>query len=488
MMSLTYKTSVLAVAASIALAACTFGPNGAPPAMPSPAHYGADAQPAKTVAAGGVAQQFDIGAVGVPQWWRLYRSDALSALVEEGLRNSPTLGAAERTLGAAQQELRAQVGASTMPSIDAAAQVDRGRSPVVPGIGPTAVSYNFFAGQMLASYTFDLFGATRSANAASAARVDVQAYQLEAARRALAANIVGTAINVAAFDRQIVLTERLVAVANETANEDQQRYALGSVSRAQAFASTQDAASVAASLPALRQQRATTIHALAVLMGRTPDNAPTVPDLDSLTLPEHVPVVVPSDLLKSRPDVQAADAAVKAAAADVGAATAQLFPSLSLTASMGRGGFSWPAVLSGAGGLWAIGAGLSQPIFHGGALFAHRRASIDSYNAAVLHYKSTVLSAFENVADSLAALDNDAQALVSTEAAAQAARAAFDDTASRHRMGSLPSTAQHASEQRLLDAQLSTVRATSQRMSDTAALFQAMGELPPGQPQTVSAQ
>ncbi|MGF6934549.1 NodT family efflux transporter outer membrane factor (OMF) lipoprotein [Paraburkholderia sp. UCT70] len=488
MMSFAYKTSVMAVAVAIALTACTFGPNGAPPAMPSPAHYGAGAQPAKTVAAGGVAQQFDIGAVGVPQWWQLYRSDALSALVEEGLRNSPTLGAAQRTLAAAQQELRAQVGASTLPSIDAAAQVDRGRSPLVPGIGPSEVSYNFFAGQVLASYTFDLFGATRSANAASAARVDVQAYQLEAARRALAANIVGTTISVAALDRQIALTERLVAVARTVANEDQQRYALGSVSRAQALASTQDAASAAASLPALRQQRATALHALAVLMGRTPDNAPAVPDLDSLTLPEHVPVVVPSDLLRSRPDIQAADAAVKAAAADVGAATAQLFPSLSLTASMGRGGFSWPAVLSGAGGLWAIGASLSQPIFHGGALFAHRKASIDAYDAAVLNYKSTVLSAFQNVADSLAALDNDAQTLASTEAAAQAAQAGFDDTASRCRMGSLPSTAEHASEQRFLSAQIGAVRAASQRMNDTVALFQSMGELPPGQPQTASAQ
>ncbi|MGF6853051.1 NodT family efflux transporter outer membrane factor (OMF) lipoprotein [Paraburkholderia sp. CI3] len=481
MMSFAYKTSVMAVAVAIALTACTFGPNGAPPAMPSPVHYGAEAQPAKTVAAGGVAQQFDIGAVAVPQWWRLYRSDALSALVEEGLRNSPTLGAAQRTLAAAQQELRAQVGASTLPSIDAAAQVDRGRSPLVPGIGPSEVRYNFFAGQVLASYTFDLFGATRSANAASAARVDVQAYQLEAARRALAANIVGTTISVAALDRQIALTERLVAVARTAANEDQQRYALGSVSRAQALESTQDAASAAASLPALRQQRDTAIHALAVLMGRTPDNAPAVPDLDSLVLPEHVPVEVPSVLLRSRPDVQAADAALKAAAADVGAATAQLFPSLSLTGSMGRGGFSWPALLSGAGGLWAIGASLTQPIFHGGALFAHRKASIDAYDAAVLNYKSTVLSAFQNVADSLAALDNDAQTLASTEAAAEAARAAFDDTASRHRMGSLPSTAQYASEQRFLSAQLSSIRAASQRMSDTAALFQSMGELPAGQ-------
>jgi outer membrane protein TolC len=195
---------------------------------------------------------------------------------------------------------------------------------------------------------------------------------------------------------------------------------------------------------------------------------------------------VPSDLLRSRPDIQAADAAVKAAAADVGTATAQLFPSLSLTGSMGHGGFSWPTLLSGAGGLWAIGAGLSQPVFHGGALFAQRRSSIDTYDAAVLHYKSTVLSAFQDVADSLAALDNDAQTLASTEKAAQAAHAAFDETASRARLGSLPSTAQHASEQRFLNAQFGAVRAGNQRMSDTAALFQAMGELPPDQQHVTS--
>jgi NodT family efflux transporter outer membrane factor (OMF) lipoprotein len=485
-MNLAYKTFVLAVATALALTACSFGPGGEPPVMPSPAHYGAQAQPSKTVVADGVAQQFDIGSTAVPQWWRLYRSDALDALVEEGLRNSPTLAATQRTLSAAQEQLRAQVGSSTLPSVDAAAQVERARSPVVPGIGPTEVRYNFFAGQIQAHYTFDLFGATRYANAAAAARVNVQGYELEAARRALAANIVGTAIKVAALDRQIALTERLVAVANETAKEDQQRYALGSISHVQALNSTQDADSIAASLPALRQQRASAVHALAVLMGRTPDNAPTVPDLDSLALPDHVPVVVPSDLLRSRPDIQAADAAVKAAAADVGAATAQLFPSLSLTASMGRGGFSWPAMLSGAGGLWAIGAGLSQPLFHGGALFAQRRASIDAYDAAVLHYKSTVLSAFQDVADSLCALDNDAQTLASTERAAQAARTVLDETASRARLGSLPSTAQHVSEQRFLNAQLGAVRAGSQRMSDTAALFQAMGELPADPPHVTS--
>ncbi|WP_175692512.1 efflux transporter outer membrane subunit [Burkholderia ambifaria] len=478
-MKLTRMTAALAATAALGLSGCAMAPSSTPPAMPSPAHYGETPQPARTAEAAGVAQQFDVGAAPVPQWWRLFRSGALDALVDEGLSANPTLTATEKTLAAAQQELRAQVGASTLPSLDANAQVARTRTPDISGTGAQTLRYNVFVGQLQAHYTFDLFGATRYANAASAARVDVRACELEAARRALAANIVGTAISAAALDRQILLTERLVTIAASSAHDDAQRYALGAISHAQALASTQNAASLAATLPALRQQRATTVHALAILLGRTPDAVPPIPAFDSLSLPEHVPVVVPSDLLKSRPDIRAAEAAVKAAAADAGEATAQLFPSLSLTATLGRGGFSWPALLSGAGGLWAVGAGLSQPLFHGGALLAHRRATLDSYDAAVLQYKSAVLSAFGDVADSLAALDNDAQTLAANEIAARAAGAAFDETAQRRTLGAVPMSAQQASERQYLTAELDAVRAASRRMTDTAALLQAMGELPP---------
>jgi NodT family efflux transporter outer membrane factor (OMF) lipoprotein len=447
--------------------------------MPSPAHYGALPQPDQTVAAGGTAQHFVVGAPPVPQWWRLYRSEALDALVEEGLRNNPTLAATQRSLNAAQEDLRAQIGASTLPSIDAGGQVERTRSPVAPGVGPSIQRYNVFVGQLQAQYNFDLFGAVRDGNKASAARVDVLAYEVEAAHRALVANIVGTTINAAALDRQIALTERLVTAAADTARDDGQRQMLGAVSHSKVLASARQAAALAATLPPLRQQRASTVHALAVLLGRTPDAAPAVPDLESLSLPERLPVAVPAQLLRSRPDIQAAEAAVRATAFDVGQATAQLFPNLSLTASMGRAGFSWPALLSGAGGIWAIGASLSQPIFHGGALLAHRRATKEAYEAALLHYKSTVLSAFENVADSLAALQNDAQMLASTDSEASSAHELFDETTSRYRLGSLPISAVQSSEQQFLTAQLDAVRAQSKRLCDTAALFQAMGELPP---------
>lgn len=477
-MSLVHYKSAFAGAAALALAACSFGPSGAPPAMPAPAHYGEAPQPAQTVAAAGVTQQFDVGAQPVPQWWRLYRSDALDTLVEEGLRNSLTLAAAEKSLAAAHEQYRAQVGSSLLPSIDAGAQATRERALGIPGMGHNTVLYNVFVGDLRASYTFDIFGAARYANAVLGARVDQQAFQLNAARRALAANIVGAVINVSALERQIALTERLVLLSDDSAHDDERRYALGAAAHTQALASKQNAASLAATLPGLRQQRTTALHALAVLLGRTPDAAPTVPAFESLALPERVPVVVPSDLLRSRPDIRAADATLKAAAAQVGVATAQLFPSLSLSASMGQSGFSWPTVLSGAGAVWSIGAGLTQPIFHGGALLAQRRAAVDSYDAAVAQYKTAVLSAFQDVADSLASLEHDAQALASADTASGAARTSFEETAARRRLGALPPSAERASEQQYLNAQLDTVRATSRRLADTAGLFQAMGEWP----------
>lgn len=465
-------------AAVLALAACSFGPSGEPPAMPSPAHYGAEAQPAQTVAAQGVAQQFETGAQPVPDWWRLYQSDALDALVDEGLRNSPTLAATDKLLASAHEQLRAQIGSSLLPQIDVGGQATRQRALAIPEAGPQTFLYNVFAGQIQTHYTFDIFGAARLANAALGARVNQQAYQLDAARRALAANIVTAAINAAALHAQIDTTERLVALANEQAQDAQRRYELGSLAHADALNVQQSASSLAATLPGLRQQLATTRHALAVLLGRTPDAAPPDLDLASLSLPEQVPVVVPSDLLRTRPDIQAADAALKGAAADVGVATAQMFPSLSLTASMGQGGFSWPVALSGAGAIWSLGGSLTQPIFHGGALLAQRRAAVDTYDAAVLQYKQTVLSAFENVADTLASLEHDAQALDASSAAARAARQAFDETAARYRLGAVPISTARSGEQQYQNARLDEIRYMSARLSDTAALFQAMGQPP----------
>lgn len=460
------------------LGACSFTPGDTPPAMPSPAHYGASAPPERTVSAQGASQQFDVGAAPVDAWWHAYRSDKLDALVDEGLRNSPNLASTERALQAAREQLKAQVGSSLFPEVDIGGQAARERNLGIPTFGPPTALYNMFVGQIQARYTFDFFGASRFANASLAARVDQQAFQLASARQALAANIVSGAIGASVLGAQVKATERLVALAQADATDMARREALGAVSRSDALASAQNAESLAASLPGLRAQWQSTRHALAVLLGRTPDQAPDDLALGELKVPERVPVVVPSTLLKSRPDIQAAEMALKAASAEVGVATAQMFPSLSLTASMGKGGFNWPTVLSGAGSLWSIAASISQPIFHGGALLAQRRAAMATYEASVDQYKQTVLTAFRNVADTLASLEADNTALLHADNASAAAEQIYRDTAARVRLGALPVSAARGREQQYWNAYLTTVRATGARLSDTALLFYAMG-VPP---------
>ena len=200
------RSALTALGFAAALAACSFGPDGKPPVMPAVAHYGADAQPVRTVTAEGVSQRFDAGAKPVPEWWKLYRSEPLNALVDEGLRNSPSLAATDKTLAAAREQLRAQVGSSMLPSIDLGGQTDRERAIGVPNFGPPTVLYNLFVGQIRAQYTFDLFGAARLADKALAAQVDSQSWQFDAARRALAANIVTGAIGAASLGAQIDTT------------------------------------------------------------------------------------------------------------------------------------------------------------------------------------------------------------------------------------------------------------------------------------------
>lgn len=467
----------------LALGACAFAPDSKPPVVAQPTQYGVEAAPAAGAYTQGVAQRFERGAHPVPQWWKRYGSDALNALVEEGLANSPDLAAAERNLASAREQLRGQVNSSLLPSVDAGASATRNRALTMPELPEPTALFNVFTGQIQASYNLDLFGAARFANTSLAAQVAQQAYQLEAARRSLAANIVTGAITSASLAERVALTEKQVVLLRQVAHDTQRRYELGSASQNDALDADQDAATLEASLPGLRARWHATRHALAVLLGRSPDQAP--PDLafDTIAVPEEVPVVVPTELLASRPDIRVAEAALEAAAADVGLATAQLFPSLSLSASMGKGGFAWSDALSAGGSIWAIGASLTQPIFHGGQLLAERSAAKERYEAAVLQYKQTVLTAFRDVADTLSRLDAGGQALASAEASRRAAEQSYRNTASRVRLGALAPYTQYAAEQHYVAARLRELEYANSRMTETAALFQAMGSPASAAPQ-----
>jgi NodT family efflux transporter outer membrane factor (OMF) lipoprotein len=475
------KAAACIAAAAIALCvtACgAFGPERNPPKMPATAHYSVDPQPAQLSAADGVAQRLD-NERPVPQWWKAYQSDALDALVQEGLANSPSLAAAQHTLKAAREALRSQIGQSMLPSVDVGFDPSRQRAlgiPILPQ--EQTFQYDVFAAEVQTSYTFDFFGAAVLANRALALQVKQQAYQLEATRRALAANIVVAAINAASLQEQAAATEQLVAAGETRARQVAARYQLGSASRDDMLAAEQDAADAAATLPALRAKLLEVRHAEAVLLGRTPDQAPMPLALDALHLPEHVPIAVPSDLLHQRPDILAAEANVRATADEAGAAAASMFPSLTLSAAYGRGGFDWSTFTSPAGAIWSVGASLTQPLFHGGALVARKHQYEATYDAAVSQYKQTVLAAFQSVADDLVSLDEDANTLTQAERAANAAHSLQRDTESRYRLGASGFYATLTAGQQYQNARVQSIRARSARLADTAALFDSMGNAP----------
>ncbi|MCA1326341.1 efflux transporter outer membrane subunit [Herbaspirillum sp. alder98] len=468
------KLQRVAVLGMLVLSGCALGPTGDAPVMPQPANYAVEATPA-SFGPEGARQHFELGQRAVPQWWQAYGSPELSAWVDEALQHNHSLAQAEHSLAGAKEQLRAQLGESLWPTIDAVGQATRQRALGLPNIGQPTNLYNVFSGQLRASYTFDLFGVERFANSALAAQVDAQSYQFDAARRTLAANVVITAINAASLAAQVSHTERLVALADSDASELQRRAAMGAVPVDEVLAAQTSAQSLRASLPGLRSQWQAMRHALAVLMGRTPDAAPTDLDIAALRLPERVPLSIPSDLLRQRPDILAADAALKVAAAEVALATAEMFPSLSISASFGQSGFTWARATGAAGAVWGLGASLTQPIFHGGALSARRRAAQEAFLASEDNYRQTVLNAFQNVADSLVALTHDADALQAASAARGHGEQGWRNAQRRAALGAVPPGAVRAGERQYLDARVSEIRATAARLADTATLFQAMG-------------
>jgi NodT family efflux transporter outer membrane factor (OMF) lipoprotein len=470
------KSSVTLIAVVLGLSACTaFGPSRKPPKIPEPTHYAVDSQPAQTAVADGIAQQIATGARPVPEWWKEFGSDDLNALVDEGLRNSPSYASAQATLKAAREQLRGQIGDNLFPKIDLEFDPSRQRSLGIPVLPQQTFVENVFVAEAKASYTFDFFGAAFLADRALAGLVKQQALQLEATRRALATNIVVATINSASMAEQVAATEALVNLGEERARQIANRYKLGSASREEMLSSEQDAANAAATLPALRAQAAAVRHAQAVLIGRTPDNAPPPLQLSDLKLPESVPVAVPTELLHHRPDILAAEAALRAAADEAGAATASMFPSLTLNASYGHGGFDWSTFTSPQGVIWSVAGSITQPLFHGGALFARRRQYQANYEAAVGQYKQTVLSAFRNVADTLVSLDEDANTLAQTQRAETAAQSLNGDTEARYKLGATAYYATLTAGQQYQNTRVQVARARASRLADTAALFDSMG-------------
>lgn len=468
-----------AAALGAGLAACASGPDFQRPAPPTSDRYTATPLPAATAAAPGLAgsaQRFVRGLDIPDQWWTLFRSEPLDRLIRQALADSPSLAAAQATLREAQANLQAGSGA-LLPQVDLGVGAARQRASVPTAADPRNTGvFDLYHASVQVSYTLDAFGGVRRQLETLQARVDYQDDQLEAAHLALTANLVTTAVREAALRAQIAATQDIVAIQQKQFDLVERRFQLGGVARTEVLAQQALLAQTRATLPGLQRDLARTRHQLAVYAGRLPA-ASDLPEftLESLHLPDQLPVSLPSALVRQRPDIRAAESLLHAANALVGVATANLYPQITLSGSYGFAASSPGALFDGQSVLWSIGASLLQPLFHGGQLDAQRRAAVAAHDAAAAQYRSTVLQAFQNVADTLRALETDALALAAQAEAEGAARASLDLATRQYQLGASSSLAVLDAQRQYQQARLALAQAQAARHADTAALFQALG-------------
>ena len=479
------KKLSLAVGAalSIMLGGCAVGPNYKPPAMdlPGDTHYSATATPSSTAASApgivaGAAQQFVAGQDIPAQWWQVFRSPALDQLIRTALAHSPSMAAAEATLRQAQESYQATTGSLAWPQVNGQLGAQREHASAATTGGRDGGVFNLYNASVAVSYTPDVFGATRRSLESAQASVDYQRYQVEATYLALTANVVTTAIREASLRAQLQASREVLAALTSQQNLIEKQFQYGAVPRNTLLQQRNQVAQVAATLPALEKSLDQTRHQLAVLVGRLPGEG-GLPEfqLAALTLPEQLPVSLPSALVRQRPDIRASEALLQQASAQVGVATAAQYPQFSLSASYGSASSTVGDLFKGDNTLWNLGGNMVEPIFNGGALAARTRAAQAGYDAAAAQYRATVLGAFQNVADSLRALDSDASALKAQAEAEALAKESLDLATQQYKLGAISSLVLLDAQRTYQQTHINLVQAQAARYADTAALFQALG-------------
>ncbi len=463
---------------AIILTGCMVGPDFKSPAPPDIDRYTASPLPKQTEATmvtGGGAQQLDFTRKLSADWWKMFGSPELNALIEDGLARNPSLTAAEAAVTEARENLRAAGGTLLYPNVDANLSASRQKISGT-SFGGASTTFSLFGASVDVSYILDVFGASRRQLEGLRALVDYQRFQYEAAYLTLTANLATTAIQEASLVARIITTNEIVAAEDRQLYLVRKQFDLGAISKASVLTQQSELAKTRATVPQLKKQLAVTRHAMAVLTGRLPGEGglPTF-TLDSLHLPETLPVSLPSTLVRQRPDIRASEALFHQASAAVGVATANLYPQITLSGSYGVESSSLGDLFTNQKTVWNLGAGLLQPLFHGGELEAKRRAAIAAYKQAAAQYRMTVLHAFQNVADVLRALDYDAQTLRAQAEVEAAARGNLDLTQRQFQYGAINYLTLLVAQQDYQKGRIDLITARAQRYADTAALFQALG-------------
>ena len=479
---LNVKRTSVALTAVLTLASCAVGPDFKSPDAPAAANggtYTPAPMPQQTVAApgaAGAAQRFvpdqDIPA----QWWLVFHSDALDRLIRASLTQSPNLAAAQAALRQAQETLNAQTGTLLYPNVAGQLGVTRETAALGSTVAPGGSLFTLYNASVNVSYTLDVFGASRRELESLRAAVGYQRFQVEAAYLALTSNLVTTAIREASLRAQLQATREVLAAQERQLTIIEKQLAAGAISRSIVLVQRTRVAQTLATLPPLEKSLAQTRHQLSVYAGKLPSES-GMPEfqLDSLQLPLDLPLTLPSSLVRQRPDIQAGEALLHEASAQIGVATANLYPQITLSGSVGSAALQAGKLFGPGSGFWSVAAGLLQPIFNGGALTAKRRAAIAAYDEAAAQYRATVLTAFQNVADALRALDLDALALKAQADAESLARESLDLATRQYQLGAVSYLALLDAQRSYQQARVGLVQAQAARYSDTAALFQALG-------------
>lgn len=466
--------------AAVLLGGCAMGPDFHRPAGPGTAQYTPGGQPEVTAGAGGeagAAQHFVSGAELPGRWWELFQCDALNALVAEALAHSPTARQARARLRQAREDLAAQTGATLYPSIDAQLGATREKlNPAAFGFAniPPEPAFNLYNAQVNVSYTLDLLGANRRLLEQLRAQTEYQSYETQAAELTLAANVVAAAIRQADLDAQVDYTEQIIAAQSRQLAISEERYAAGGIALEDLDVQRSQLEQLRATLPMLRAQRLALDHQLAVYTGAPPAAAAVARfRLTDLRLPTDVPLTLPAELVRRRPDVRAAEALWHEAGANVGVATANLLPHLTVSGYVGSERSQASQLLDGAN-IWSVGASLLQPIFHGDELRAKKRSALAAYDAAAQAYEETVLESLQQVADGLRVLEADALVLQSRSLAAEQSAASRAVAQQRFDAGGISEYSLLDSERQDLQTRLDRSHAEALRLADTAALMHAL--------------
>ena len=467
------------VAAAL-LSACV-GPNFHRPAAPAVDRYTIEPLPAATAAApgvGGAAQRF-LSQQDVPRnWWTLFGSDELDALVNDALRANPEVASAQAALRQAMENMAAQRG-FYFPTVQGGFDASRNHNAVgvlAPTLTAGTALFNLFTPQVTVSYVPDVFGSNRRAVESLAAQAEASRFQLDATYLTLTANVVTTAIQEAGLRAQIAGTERVIVLERESLEVLRRELELGSIAEVDVYAQDAALAQLEGTLPPLRKQLHQAQDQLAMLTGHLPaEFKPRPLELDQLALPTDLPLGVPSQLVERRPDVRAAEAQLHAATAQVGVSIANLLPQLTITGNIGSAATMMSDLFKPGTGFWSIGANATQMLFAGGTLVHRKRAADAALDQAAAQYRAAVLTAFQNVADALHALDSDADALKAASRAEDAAQKSLGVVRHQLELGSVSYLALVNSEQTYQQAVVSLAQARGNRLADTAALFQALG-------------